>query len=84
MRGMRLNPKKCKEMVIDFLQYKPCELRTLVIGNAGTSNAPLETVDSYKLLGVHISKDLSWNTHCDYIVKKANKRLYEEMWSPLY
>ena len=30
----------------------------------------------YKLLGVYISDDLSWNAHIEHIVKKANKRLY--------
>ena len=31
---------------------------------------------TYKLLGVYISEDLSWNVHIEHIVKKANKRLY--------
>ena len=29
-----------------------------------------------KFLGVHLSEDLTWAVHCDYIVKKANRRLY--------
>ena len=33
-------------------------------------------VSSYKLLGVHLSHNLSWSIHCDYIVKSAHKRLY--------
>ena len=33
-------------------------------------------VSSYKLLGVHLSHNLSWSIHCDYIVKSARKRLY--------
>ena len=36
----------------------------------------IETVNTYKLLGVHISSDLKWNCHVEYITKKANKRLY--------
>ncbi|XP_028417342.1 uncharacterized protein LOC114541735 [Dendronephthya gigantea] len=36
----------------------------------------IERVTSHKLLGVFLSCDLSWNTHIDYIVNKANKRLY--------
>ena len=31
---------------------------------------------TYKLLGVYISEDLSWNVHIEHIVKKANKSLY--------
>ena len=70
-RGMRLNPKKCKEMVIDFLQYRLPLQDILLVGEN-----IIDAVSSYKLLGVYISSDLSWNLHCDYIVKKANKRLY--------
>ena len=33
-------------------------------------------VANYKLLGVYLNEDLSWNTHIDYIFKKACKRLY--------
>ena len=29
-----------------------------------------------KFLGVHLSEDFTWAVHCDYIVKKANRRLY--------
>ena len=39
-------------------------------------NKEIEHVTNYKLLGVHLNKDLSWNTHLDYIFKKACKRLY--------
>ena len=30
----------------------------------------------FKLLGVYISADLSWASHCDLIIKRANRRLY--------
>ena len=36
----------------------------------------IEQVSSYKLLGVHLSHNLSWSIYCDYIVKRARKRLY--------
>jgi hypothetical protein len=70
-RGMRLNSKKCKEMIINFLQYRlPFQDALQVVGNE------IERVSSYKLLGVYLNNDLSWNLHCDYFTKKANKRLY--------
>ena len=69
--GMKLNPSKCKELRIDFLQYKPSDLPPLQM-----SGSIIEQVSSYKLLGVHLSHNLSWSIHCDYIVKRARKRLY--------
>ncbi len=70
-RGMRLNSKKCKEMVINFLQFRLPFLDVLQVGGN-----TMERVSSYKLLGVYLNNDLTWNLHCDYITKKANKRLY--------
>ena len=68
---MKLNPKKCKQMVIDFLQYKSTCSSPLLIGGA-----LIERVSRYKLLGDILSNDLSWNAHCEYIYDKATKRLY--------
>jgi len=36
----------------------------------------IERVHSYKILGIILSHDLTWNAHADYISKKVNKRLY--------
>ena len=36
----------------------------------------IETVNSLKLLGVTVSKDLRWNTHINLLIKKTSKRLY--------
>ena len=70
-RGTRFNPKKCKEMVINPLQYTHFLLVPLDI--MGTC---IERVHSYKILGIILSQDLTWNAHVDYISKKANKWLY--------
>ena len=70
-RSMCLNPKKCKEFRLNFLQYLLSLPPMLNLGGES-----VEVVQKYKLLGVYISSDLSWNFHIDYIVKKANKRLY--------
>ena len=69
--NMRLNPAICKAMTIDFLDYNSCTWRTI-----GTGGVVIERVKSFKLLGVYISEDLTWGVHCDYIIKKANRRLY--------
>ena len=36
----------------------------------------IEKVSCYKLLGVHLSDNLTWNEHVTHIVKKGSKRLY--------
>ena len=69
LRGMKRNSKKCKEMIINFMQYSPFPPDPLTVGGY-----VIERVVTYKLLGVYISDDLSWNIHIEQIVKKANKR----------
>lgn len=69
--GMILNSKKCKEMRISFLQYWPFPPASLLFGNS-----LIEKVSCYKLLGVHLSHNLTWNEHVFHIVKKGNKQLY--------
>ena len=69
--NMKLNPKKCKEMLINFMQNDNFTIRPTVLGNN-----TVECVTTYKLLGIIISNDLKWNEHIDYILKKASKRLY--------
>ena len=39
-------------------------------------SCPVHQIETYKLLEVHVSHDRSWNTHVEYIVTKASKRLY--------
>ena len=58
-------------MIINFMQYGPFPLVPLTLGGS-----VIERVVTYKLLGVYISDDLSWNVHIEHIVKKANKCLY--------
>ena len=71
LRDMKLNSKKCKEMIINLMQYSQSPLPPLTVGGSF-----IERVLTYKLLGVYISEDLSWNVHIKHIVKKANKCLY--------
>ena len=68
---MRLNPKKCKEMVINFIANP-----SIVIRPTCTENQAVETVTTCKLLGVTIREDLKWNSHVDYFIAKVAKRLY--------
>ena len=65
---MKLNPKECKEMVIDPLEYNTTVLRPITI-----SNTTIETVKKYKLLGFILTDDLKWKDHVAYIYGKACK-----------
>ena len=68
---MRLNPTKCKEMLFDFLHYRLPVQTPLSIGAHA-----VESVESFKLLEDHFSRNLTWSVHCDKIIKKVNKRFY--------
>ena len=74
--NMRLNPRKCKSMTVDFLHYNSCVPRPVAVSPIAVGGSDIEQVSTFKLLGVHLSEDLTWAVHCDYIVKKANRRLY--------
>ena len=67
----KLNLVKCKDMLINFMHNHNFILDSIVLGNN-----TIETVNTCKLLRVHISSDLKWNCHVEYITKRANKRLY--------
>ena len=54
-----------------FMLYLKFTLGPLVVGNNAT-----ERVSTYKILGVFIDRDLTWNNHVDYIYKKTCKKLY--------
>ena len=69
--NMRLNPLKCKEMLINFMRFPNFTLTPLAVGNN-----VIDCVSTYKILGVFIGSDLRWNSHVDYIFKKACKKLY--------
>ena len=69
--NMKLNPGKCKEMVINFMKNPNFLLGPIVVGST-----MIQRVKFYKLLGVFIDDDLKWSTHVDYIYRKACKRLY--------
>ena len=67
---MRLNGKKCKEMLISFLHDQPDVPRLCING------LPLELVHSFKVLGLTLNDKLKWQENVELVVKKAAKRLY--------
>jgi len=50
---MKLNPLKCKEMLINFMRYPNTVMQPICIGNH-----QLERVSTFKLLGVKISRKI--------------------------
>ena len=40
------------------------------------NNKPIKSVESAKILGLHVSCDLKWNVDVDEVIQKARKRLY--------
>ena len=66
---MKLNCKKTKEIVLGPLQKDPPP--QLVVDNHA-----VERVTSFKLLGIHISSNMKWDAHIDFICAKAASRLH--------
>lgn len=67
MTGLSLNINKCK--VMHVARKIPGSFNYTLQGNL------LETVTSYKYLGVYISSNLSWEPHINYITNNANRTL---------
>ena len=67
--NMLLNVKKTKELQISFLNDSP-RFEQLT-----ANNDQVEVVSSFKLLGLIITSNLSWDQHVTYICSKASKRL---------
>ena len=66
----QLNPKKCKELRINFTKQSHCYEPVRI------NDQCLELVKSARILGMLITDDLKWNCHIENIVSKASKRLY--------
>ncbi|KAK3563998.1 hypothetical protein QTP86_006251 [Hemibagrus guttatus] len=59
------------ELIVDFSTKQERNYQTPLI-----NNSPVEIVDSFSYLGVHITQDLSWSCHINTVVKKARQRFY--------
>ncbi|KAF7641929.1 hypothetical protein LDENG_00268180 [Lucifuga dentata] len=55
--NLHLNVNKTKEMVLYFRRAKGAHTPFFING------PPVETVRSFRFLGVHINEDLNWSTH---------------------
>lgn len=70
VNNMKINPSKTKELRVSFSFQSPLYAPIII------NDRVIDTVSEAKLLGVVISSDLKWNSHVDYVHKKAAKRLY--------
>ena len=52
---MKLNPKKCKELIVCFLRDPPSLSQLAIDGT------PVEVVERHKVIGVQIQNDLKWS-----------------------
>ena len=65
---MNINKSKTNEMTISFMKNKEYEPLSI-------NGEPIESVETAKLVGVYIQSNLKWNTHVDFMIKKAHPRL---------
>eukprot|EP00061_Rhincodon_typus_P007169 g28574.t1 len=72
--NVSLNVGKTKELIIDF-RKKGGEHTPIY-----TNGTEVERVESVKFLGVTITDNLSWNSHVDATVKKAQQYLFFLRW----
>ncbi len=67
---LSLNIDKTKELVVDFRRQSR-EHTPITI-----DKTPVERVNSFKFLGVHITEDLTWSAHTDAVLKKSHQCLF--------
>ena len=68
--NLSLNVAKTKELIVNY-RRKEHQFDAITI-----NGETVERVKDFKFLGVTISEDLTWDSHTDHIVKKAQQRLY--------
>ncbi len=71
---LSLNIDKTKVLVVDYRRQSR-EHTPITI-----DKIPVERVNSFKFLGVHITEDLTWSAHTDAVLKKAHQRLFFLRW----
>ncbi len=71
---LSLNIDKTNELVVDFRRQS--RERTPYT----TDKTPVERVNSFKFLGVHITEDLTWSAQTDAVLKKAHQRPFFLRW----
>ena len=68
---LNINVSKTKEMVLCTFNRANAIVEPLKL-----NDVEIQSVFSFKLLGVYIDCNLKWSTHIDSICSKANTRVY--------
>ena len=66
---MIINQKKTKAMIFNFTDKFQFTTRLQL------KNENIEIVDRMKILGTVVTKSLSWDENCQYLIKKVNARM---------
>lgn len=69
--NLALNTTKTKEIILDFRRKHNADLDPLYI-----SRECVESVHTFKFLGVHIFEDFSWSPNTTATIKKEQQRLH--------
>ena len=59
-------------MILKFSKRVRTDLCTPLVYDC----AVIDRVEEFKILGIMVSSDLTWSRHVDYIVARANKRIF--------
>ncbi|KAF7645680.1 hypothetical protein LDENG_00199970, partial [Lucifuga dentata] len=68
--NLLLNTSKTKEVIVDFRRTRVDHAPLYINGDV------VETVSSFRFLGVHISGELTWSVNTNAVMAKAQKRLH--------
>jgi hypothetical protein len=64
------NVIKTKEMIVDYRKRRTEHTPIL------TDSAVVEQVESFKILGIHITNKLTWSKHTKIFMKRAQQNLF--------
>ena len=68
---IKINPQKTKFMIFKITRARRADIKLTI------DNQKLEQVNELKFLGLTFTENLNWNKHCEHLIKKANRRIYQ-------
>jgi hypothetical protein len=70
--GMRVNPRKTKEVLIHFGKFFSHTFVPRIVINGNQ----IERATTFKFLGIIFNTDLSWSDHVEFMLNKISKRYF--------